>query len=112
VPEDALAMTLPPARCEAFRTLGHALPTLWHQDTLSRTQRKALLRGLLEKVVLDRRAPATLTTRMVWRGGAVSELEGPGTVGTLRDVTGCAPMAAEGWRLETQGQSAAAIAQR
>jgi DNA invertase Pin-like site-specific DNA recombinase len=111
VPEDAMAMTIPPALREAFSTLGHSLPTLWHQDTLSRTQRKALLRCLLEKVVLDRRAPDTITTRIVWRGGAVSELEVPCTVGTLRDVTGFAQMEAEVLRLETQGQSDADIAQ-
>ena len=112
VPEDAMAMTIPPALREAFSTLGHSLPTLWHQDTLSRTQRKALLRCLLEKVVLDRRAPDTITTRIVWRGGAVSELEVRCTVGTLRDVTGFAQMEAEVLRLETQGQSDADIAQR
>jgi hypothetical protein len=111
-PEDAMAMTIPPALREAFSTLGHSLPTLWHQDTVSRTQRKALLRCLLEKVVLDRRAPETITPRMVWRGGAVSELEGPCTVGALRDVTGFAQMDAEVLRLETQGQSAAESAQR
>ena len=112
VPEDAMALTLPPALREAFSTLGHALPTLWHQDTVSRTQRQALLRCLLEQVVLDRRAPETITTRMVWRGGAVSALEVPCTVGTLRDVTGCAQMEAEVLRLETQGHSDADMAQR
>ena len=112
VPEDAMAMTIPPALREAFSTLGHSLPTLWHQDTLSRPQRKALLRCLLEKVVLERRAPDTITTRIVWRGGAVSELEVPCTVGTLRDVTGFAQMEAEVLRLETQGQSDEDIAQR
>jgi DNA invertase Pin-like site-specific DNA recombinase len=112
VPEDAMAMTIPPALREAFRTLGHSLPTLWHQDTLSRAQRKALLRCLIDKVVLHRVTPDTITTRIVWRGGAVSELEVPCTVGTLRDVTGFAHMEAEVLRLETQGQSDEDIAQR
>ncbi len=112
VPEDAMARTIPPALREAFSTLGHSLPTLWHQETLSRTQRKALLRCLLEKVVLDRRVPDTITTRIVWRGGAISELEVPCTVGTLRDVTGFAQFEAEVLRLETQGQSDEEIAQR
>ena len=112
VPEDATAVTIPPALREAFSTLGHSLPTLWHQGTVSRTQRKALLRCLIEKVVVDRRAPDTITTRIVWRGGAVSELEVPCTVGTLRDVTGFAQMEAEVLRLETQGHSDAEMAQR
>jgi DNA invertase Pin-like site-specific DNA recombinase len=81
----AEAMAIPPALREACSTLGPSLSTLWHQDTLSRAQRKALLRCLLEQVVLDRRTPDTITTRIVWRGGAVSELEVPCTVGTLRD---------------------------
>src|SRR6266568_3715059 len=112
VPEDAMARTIPPALREAFSTLGHSLPTLWHQETLSRPQRKALLRCLLEKVVLERRAPDTITTRIVWRGGAVSELEVPCTVGTLRDLTGFAQMEAQVLRLETQGHADEDIAQR
>ncbi len=111
-PEADRARPIPPALREAFSTLGHSLPTLWHQDTVSRAQRKALLRCLLEKVVLDRRAPETITTRIVWRGGAVSELEVPCTVGTLRDFTGFAQMEAQVLRLETQGQSDEEIAQR
>ena len=112
VPAADRTQPIPPALREAFSTLGQSLPTLWHQDTLSRAQRKALLRCLLEKVVLDRRAPDTITTRLVWRGGAVSELEVPCTVGTLRDLTGFAQMEAQVLRLETQGQSDEEIAQR
>jgi DNA invertase Pin-like site-specific DNA recombinase len=109
-PEEARA--IPPTLREAFSTLGASLPTLWHQDTLSRAQRKALLRCLLEKVVLDRRTPDTITTRIVWRGGAVSELEVPCTVGTLRDLTGFVQMEAQVLRLEAQGHADEDIAQR
>jgi DNA invertase Pin-like site-specific DNA recombinase len=108
----AEAMAIPPTLREAFSTLGSSLSTLWHQDTLSRAQRKALLRCLLEKVVLDRRTPDTITTRIVWRGGAVSELEVPCTVGTLRDLTGFAQMEAQVLRLEAQGHADEDIAQR
>ena len=112
VPADAMAMTLPPARREACSTLGHARPTRWHQDTVRRTPRTALLRGLLEKVVLDRRAPETMTTRMVGRGGAVSAVEVPCTVGPLRAGTGCAQMEAAVLPLEAQGHSDEEMAQR
>jgi hypothetical protein len=111
-PAEAMAMTIPPALREALSTLGHSLPTLWHQDTLSRAQRKALLRCLLDKVVLERRTPDTITTRIVWRGGVVSELEVPCTVGTLRDLTGFAQMEAQVLRLEAQGHADEDIAQR
>ena len=106
------AMAIPPTLREAFSTLGTSLPTLWHQDTLSRAQRKALLRCLLEKVVLERRTPDMITTRIVWRGGAVSELEVPCTVGTLRDLTGFAQMETQVLRLEAQGHTDEDIAQR
>jgi DNA invertase Pin-like site-specific DNA recombinase len=111
-PEDARRRTLSPALRETFSTVGQALPTLWHQDTVSRAQRKALLRCLIEKVVVDRQVPDTIATRIVWRGGAVSELAVPCTVGTLRDVTGFAQMEAQILRLEAQGHSDEAIAER
>ena len=111
-PEDDLSRALSPALRETFSTLGQALPTLWHQDTLSRAQRKALLRCLMEKVVLDRQVPDTIATRIVWRGGAISELAVPCTVGTLCDVTGFAQMEAQILRLEAQGHSDEAIAER
>ncbi len=111
-PEDDRSRALSPALRETFSTLGQVLPTLWHQDTLSRAQRKALLRCLMEKVVLDRQVPDTIATRIVWRGGAISELAVPCTVGTLCDVTGFAQMEAQILRLEAQGHSDEAIAER
>jgi hypothetical protein len=92
--------------------VGPALPPLWHQDSLRRAPRKALLRCLMEQVVLDRQGPDTSATRMVWRGGAVSARAGPGPVGTLRAVTGCAQMEAQLGRLEAQGHADEAIAER
>jgi DNA invertase Pin-like site-specific DNA recombinase len=111
-PADDLRRTLSPALRETFSTVGQALPTLWPQDTLSRAQRKALLRCLIEQVVVERQVPDTIATRIVWRGGAVSELAVPCTVGTLRDVTGFAEMEAQILRLEAQGHSDEAIAER
>jgi DNA invertase Pin-like site-specific DNA recombinase len=111
-PEEDVALAIPPALREALSTLGQSLPTLWHQDTLSRAQRKALLRCLIEKVVLDRQAPDTIATRIVWRGGAVSELAVSGTVGTLADLSDFAQLEAHILRLEAQGHSDEAIAER
>ena len=111
-PRTDLRRALSPALRETFSTVGQSLPTLWYQDSLSRAQRKALLRCLMEKVVLDREVPDTIATRIVWRGGAVSELAVPCTVGTLRDITGFAQMEAQILRLEAQGHSDEAIAER
>jgi DNA invertase Pin-like site-specific DNA recombinase len=110
-PEADVALAIPPALREAFSTLGQSLPTLWPQDTLSRAQRKALLRCLMEKVVLDRQAPDMIATRIVWRGGAVSELAVPCAVGTLADLSDFAQLEAHILRLEAQGHSDEAIAE-
>lgn len=62
---------------QAFTRLGETLPQLWSKSILDNAQRKALLRCLIEKVILDRATPAEVRTRIVWRGGAISELEIP-----------------------------------
>src|SRR3954467_188532 len=54
--------------------LSGRLPDLWHAQTTSDAQRKALLRCLIDKVVLERGAHDGATARVIWRGGAVSQL--------------------------------------
>jgi len=97
---------------EAWRSLGPSLPTLWPHALCSRAQRQALLRWLSDKVGLDRRAPDAIAVRMVWRGGAVSELGGPCTVGRLADVSDFRQLDAQMLRLESQGNSDEELAQR
>jgi DNA invertase Pin-like site-specific DNA recombinase len=111
-PEHAQAsVDVPPDLREAFCSLGQALPTLWLQDTFSRAQRKALLRCLIDKVVLDRRAPDAIAVRIIWRGGAVSELAMPCTVGRLVDLSDFRQLEAQILRLESQGKADEEIAQ-
>jgi len=50
------------------------LPQIWGDDGTTDAQRKALLRCLVEKVVLDRGEHDVARARIVWRGGATSEL--------------------------------------
>lgn len=50
------------------------LPALWADPATGNAQRKDLLRCLVEKVVLDRGPHDVASVRIVWRGGAVSEL--------------------------------------
>ena len=104
-------MDIAPDLREAFCVLGQSLPTLWPQPTCSRAQRKALRRGLIAKVVLDRRAPDRIATRIVWRGGAVSELEVPCTVGRLVDLSDFRQLEAQILRLEARGKADEEIAQ-
>jgi hypothetical protein len=110
-PENVIPFAIPQPLRTAFTSLGAALPTLWQQETLSRAQRKALLCCLIDKVVLHRVTRDTIRTRIVWRGGAVSELEVPSAVGTLRDLSWFAAMEAQILTLETQGKADEAIAQ-
>lgn len=83
--EEAVAQQAPP-RAITQMALGKAftgkvialaghLPQIWADEATSDAQRKALLRCLVEKVVLDRGERDVALVRIVWRGGAVSDLE-------------------------------------
>jgi DNA invertase Pin-like site-specific DNA recombinase len=67
----------------AFTSIGQTLPRLWKQDLLSQQQKKALLRCLIEKVVLHRIRPDLAQTRIVWIGGETTTLEVSLRVGRL-----------------------------
>jgi DNA invertase Pin-like site-specific DNA recombinase len=81
-PETALSPTLQ----AAFRAIGQKLPELWPTDVLSQAQRKALLRCLIDKVVLQRARRDQIHTRIVWRGGETTTFEVPVAVGALTDL--------------------------
>ena len=55
--------------------LAGRLPRIWTDPAATDAHRKALLRCLVEKVVLDRGAHDITLARIVWRGGAVTDLE-------------------------------------
>ena len=66
--------------------LAGRLPALWADLATDDAKRKALLRCLVEKVVLERGTHDVAQVRVVWRGGAVSELA------VARPVTGIASL--------------------
>ena len=76
----------------AFTDIGRRLPDVWDADLLSRRQRKALLRCLIEKVVLRRIAPDKIQTRIVWKGGLSTTFEVLTTVGSFFDLSGAEEM--------------------
>lgn len=76
----------------AFSAIGQHLPALWHHELLTQRQRKALLRCLIDKVVLHRPEPATVLARIVWRGGETTTLSIPVPVGSLKDLAGAEAM--------------------
>lgn len=55
-------------------SLAGRLPPIWANEATTDAQRKALLRCLVDKVVLDRGEHDVALARIVWRGGAVTEL--------------------------------------
>jgi hypothetical protein len=76
----------------AFRDIGRRLPEIWNENLLSQQQRKALLRCLIEKVILRRLAPDTIQTRIVWKGGLSTTFEVSTTVGAFFDLSGAEEM--------------------
>lgn len=67
----------------AFTDAGRRLPELWRESALTTARKKALLRCLIDKVVIHRAAPDTIHMRIVWRGGDASALDVPVPVGSL-----------------------------
>jgi len=64
----------PQLRAQAL-AVGQRLPELWADPGVSREHRKALLRCLIDKVVLCRKARDAAAVRIVWRGGEISEMQ-------------------------------------
>ena len=95
----------------AFSSLGRSLPGLWQGHTLRRAQKKALLRCLIEKIVAHRKGRDCVAVRIVWRGGAVTELDVLITVGSTRELSNFTQMEQQILNLEKRGESDERIAQ-
>ena len=67
--------------------LAGRLPQIWADPATTDAQRKALLRCLVEKVVLDRGTRDVARVRIVWRGGAVTDLEVKMRVNSIANLT-------------------------
>lgn len=67
--------------------LAGRLPLIWESEATTDAQRKALLRCLVEKVVLDRGEHDVAMVRIVWRGGAVTDLEVKMKVNSVAKLT-------------------------
>src|SRR2546425_13165198 len=89
---DSAESPLAPEVRRAFLDIGRTLPDLWPTDVLSQPQRKALLRCLIDKVVVHRVPRDEVQTRIVWKGGATTTLAVPVTVGAFIDLQGAAAM--------------------
>ena len=100
----------PVLRAQAL-ALGERLPALWADPGVSREHRKALLRCLIDKVVLRRVARDAASVRVVWRGGAASELTVALPVNSFAALPRGAEMEARALELARAGMHDEEIAQ-
>jgi DNA invertase Pin-like site-specific DNA recombinase len=74
-PQNIVQMGMGKGFQEKVIRLAGRLPQIWTDPATTDAQRKALLRCLVEKVVLDRGERDVALARIVWRGGTVTNLE-------------------------------------
>lgn len=101
---------LPAELKEAFMTIGQKLPHIWQQGVLTQQNKKALLRCLIDKVVIRRLVQDRVQTRIVWQGGDTTSLEIPVTVGSFAALSTAAEMERIILGLSRQGKSDEEIA--
>jgi hypothetical protein len=106
-------ISLAPQLKAALLDLGRQLPEIWGTSFLSRAraQKKALLRCLIDKVVLQRAVRDRVQARIVWRGGADTTLEIPLAVGAFSALSEAAELEEKMLALIHQGWSDAKIAE-
>jgi len=80
------ALPLPPEVRARFEAVGQHLPQLWGQGVIGQTHKKALLRALIDKVVIRRVTRDRVQTRIVWRGRETTTLDVPVHVGAWKDL--------------------------
>ncbi len=76
----------------AFRAIGQHLPALWQPGLVSQRHKKALLRALIDKVVVHRFARDQMQARIVWKGGETTTFVIPVPIGTFKDLAGAEDM--------------------
>jgi len=98
--------SLPPELKAAFLQIGQRLPEFWNQEEiLSTPHKKALLRCLIDKVVIHRLAPDRVQTRIVWKGGATTTTLLTITVGSFKRLSASHEIEATILELSQQGKS-------
>ena len=88
----ASLLAISPELQTAFQAIGHHLPTLWQQGRIRQQHKKALLRTLIDKVVVHRLARDQMQARIVWKGGETTTLLIPVPIGTFKDLAGAETM--------------------
>jgi len=102
--------SLTPEEHIEFRRLAPQLPELWRRPDVTPAFRKALLRCLIDKVVLRRSTPECVEIRIVWRGGETTDLSVDIAVRALASLTRGTEMEARVVELARAGMDDATIA--
>ena len=79
---------LDPETRRALAEAGRRIPGWWRADRFSQEQKKALLRCLIDKVVIHRIAPDAVRCRVVWKGGETTTADVAIAVGSWSLLSG------------------------
>ena len=110
--EEACApcLCIPADLLEQLHDVGPHLPELWQQKLLKTSQKKALLRALIDKVVVHRVATDKVRVRVVWRGGLSTTADVRVPVSSFARLTDGQEIRETILRLVGEGQTDAPIA--
>jgi DNA invertase Pin-like site-specific DNA recombinase len=111
-PQPSTWARLDGATRQALCDAGRKIPEWWEANRFSQEQKKALLRCLIDKVVVHRSAPDTVHCRVIWKGGDMTEADLAVTVGALARLSGSREMEDAIVRLARQGKSDEEIARQ
>lgn len=109
--QDAPTYIIPEDLLEILHDIGPRLPEMWNAKLLKSSQKKALLRSLIDKVVIHRIAHDQVQTRVVWRGGATTSDVVRITVGKFAWLSGAKEMEATIACMTSEGRSDEEIAE-
>lgn len=101
---------LTPKLKNAFMSIGQKLPEIWNTSILSTSKKKALLRCLIDKVVIHRSRRDQVRIRIVWKGGATTTMEIQINVGSFAELSCAKELEHLILQLESQGLSDEQIA--
>lgn len=110
--QQELLPSLPADLRQTFRAIGQKLPEIWDQETLLSTpQKKAVLRTLIDKVVIHRHTRDQVQTCIVWKGGAITTAQIAIPVGSFADLSTAEEMEQIILEMSRKGTSDEEIAQ-
>jgi DNA invertase Pin-like site-specific DNA recombinase len=84
---------------------GRQIPDGWRTERFTREQKKALLRSLIDRVVIHRAAPDLVHCRVVWKGGETTDADIAVTVGAWSLLSRCQEMEELILKLAREGKS-------